>query len=124
MHVLQLGSDEFVLLQCYCYLLLFVCVCELFCCLYCYGFTGVMIGMSGESWHHKSTLRPVPSSLDWACRSSSLLLSFRLRHFIILVFSIYIYYFNFIYLFIFKFIHFIFYIYFYLYIYIFNVVIY
>ena len=31
---------------------------------------GVMIGMSGESWCHKSTLSPVPSSQDWACRSS------------------------------------------------------
>ena len=34
---------------------------------------GVMIGMSGESWCHKSTLSPIPSSQDWACRSSSLL---------------------------------------------------
>ena len=30
---------------------------------------GVMIGMSGESWSHKSTLSPVPSShQDWAFR--------------------------------------------------------
>ena len=50
---------------------------------------GVMIGMSGESWHHKSTLSPVPGSQDWACRSSSLLLYFRLRHFKIFLFSIY-----------------------------------
>ena len=50
---------------------------------------GVMIGMSGESWRHKSTLSPIPSSQDWACQSSSLLLCFRLRHFFIFVFSIY-----------------------------------
>ena len=37
---------------------------------------GVMIGMSGD---HKSTLSPIPSSQDWACRSSSLLLSFSLK---------------------------------------------
>ena len=34
---------------------------------------GVMIGMSGESWHNNSTLSPIPSSQDWACQSSSLL---------------------------------------------------
>ena len=50
---------------------------------------GMMIGMSGESWCHKSTLSPIPSSQDWACQSSSLLLCFRLRHFKIFVFSIY-----------------------------------
>ena len=27
---------------------------------------GVMIGMSGEIWRHKSTLSPIPSSQDWA----------------------------------------------------------
>ena len=79
---------------------------------------GVMIGMSGESWHHKSTLSLIPSSQDWACQSSSLLLCFRLRHFLIFVFStifllyLYIYlfiYFNLIFLFvIFKFINLIF----------------
>ena len=41
---------------------------------------GVMIGMSGESWRHKSTLSPVPGSQVWACKSPSLLLCFRLRH--------------------------------------------
>ena len=42
----------------------------------------VYVRMSGESWRHKSTLSPVPSSQDWACRSSSLLLCIiRLRHF-------------------------------------------
>ena len=24
-----------------------------------------MIGVSGESWHHKNTLSPVPSSQEW-----------------------------------------------------------
>ena len=42
---------------------------------------GEMIGMSGESWRHKSTLSPIPGSQDWACQSSSLLLFFRLSHF-------------------------------------------
>ena len=27
---------------------------------------GVMVGMSGESWCHKSTLSPIPSSQGWA----------------------------------------------------------
>ena len=27
---------------------------------------GVMVGMSGESWRHKSTLSPIPSSQGWA----------------------------------------------------------
>ena len=49
----------------------------------------LMIGMSGESWRHKSTLSPIPSSQDWSCRSSSLLLSFWLRNFFIFVSSIY-----------------------------------
>ena len=57
---------------------------------------GVMIGMSGDSWRHKSTLSPVPTSQDWACRSSSLL--YFKRHFFIylyLVFTfLYIHYFN------------------------------
>ena len=39
MYILRLGSDEFMLLQCCCYILLFVFFCELFCCLYCCGST-------------------------------------------------------------------------------------
>ena len=27
---------------------------------------GVMVGKSGESWRHKSTLSPIPSSQGWA----------------------------------------------------------
>ena len=74
MHVLRLGSDEFVLLQCCCYLLLFVCFVNCFVACIDVVSRGVMIGMSGESWRHKSTLSPIPSSQDWACWSSSLLL--------------------------------------------------
>ena len=33
----------------------------------------VMIGMSDESWHHKSTLSFIPGPQDWACQSNSLL---------------------------------------------------
>ena len=70
---------------CYCSVTVtfyFLCVLEN-CFVACIAMVswGVTIGMSGESWHHKSTLSPVPSSQDWACRSSSLLLCFRLRHF-------------------------------------------
>ena len=35
---------------------------------------GVMIGMSGESWGHKSTLSHFPSSQDWARQLFSLIL--------------------------------------------------
>ena len=49
---------------------------------------GVMIGMSGVSRSHKSTLSAFPSPQDWACQSSSLLLCFMLRHVLIFVFSI------------------------------------
>ena len=53
---------------------------------------------------HKNTLSPLPSSQDWACRSSSFLLCFRLRHFLnlyLVSIFLYIYYFNFIFIFIF-----------------------
>ena len=87
MHVLQLGSDEFVLLQCCCYLLLLCVFVNCFVACIAGVSREVMIGMSGESWRHKSTL--IPSSQDWVCRSSSLLLCFRLRHFFIFPFNIY-----------------------------------
>ena len=101
-HVLQLGSDEL----CYCS----AAVTFYFLCIFVNYFVaciavvslGVMIGMSGESWHHKSTLSPIPSSQDWACLSSSFLLCFRLRHFLIFIFSIYFFIIMFIYL-LFKF---------------------
>ena len=64
----------------------------------------VMIGMSGESWRHKSTLSPIPGSQDRACRSSSLLLCFRLRIFFIFVFSIYFYIIIFIFIYLFVYI--------------------
>ena len=69
---------------------------------------GVMIGMSGECWRHKSTLSPIPGSQDWACQSSSLLLFLRLRHFLIFVFSIYFYIITFVYIYLFFFYIFIF----------------
>ena len=76
-----------------------------FCVNYC-GSMGVIVGMSGESWCHKSTLCPIPGSQDWAYRSYSLLLSFLI-----------------IYLFIFKFIIILIYIYlcFYFYVLFFNI---
>ena len=79
MHVLQLGSDEFVLFA--------VPLLPFTLCVFVNSFVacitvvsrGVMIGMSGESWCHKSTLSHICSFPDWACRSSSRLLCFRLR---------------------------------------------
>ena len=52
-HVLQLGSDEFVLLQCCCYLLLLYVFVNCFVACIAVVSRGVMIGMSGESWRHK-----------------------------------------------------------------------
>ena len=81
-HVLQLGSDEFVL---FAVPLLPFTLCVLvnsfFACITVVS-RGLMIGMSGESWCHNSTLSPICSFPDWACRSSSRLLCFRLRHII------------------------------------------
>ena len=68
-------------LQCLCYLLLCFFVNSFVACITVVS-RGVMIGMSGESWCHKSTLSPICSFPDGACRSSSLLLCFRLRHII------------------------------------------
>ena len=64
---------------------------------------GVIIGMSGESWCHKSTLSLVPGSQDWACRSSSLVLCFILRHFFLYLYLVSNYYLYKFYLFIYIF---------------------